>query len=390
MSTMNDAGRGSSSLGKSRAERAAANAVPSAPAVELNAVAKRFGGVVAVDDVTLTVRSGEFLTLLGPSGCGKTTLLRLIAGFEQPDAGSVWLAGRDVTRLPPYHRDVNQVFQSHALFPHLSVRDNIAFGLRMQRLPKAEIAARVAESVELVSLGGCEDRRPHQLSGGQRQRVGLARALAPRPAVLLLDEPLSALDARLRQTMQLELKRLQRRLGTTFVFVTHDQEEALTMSDRIALINRGRIEQLGEVHEIYHRPATAFAADFIGQANLLTAELAAGPDGRLRARLAGGLALELSAGTSPRGTTRALIAIRPEKLHLSKAPLGGVNCFAATVDEEVFKGAIDRFVLTASDGTRLFAVAGNESAIREPIHAGDRVWVAVHADDIVVLPESAP
>src|SRR5687767_191391 len=206
-------------------------------AIEVQEVTKRFGATLALDSVSLAVRAGEFLTLLGPSGCGKTTLLRLIAGFEVPDSGAVLLEGNDVTHVPPHRRNVNQVFQSYALFPHLSVRENVAFGLRMQRLPAPEVAVRVTEMLTLVSLQGFEDRRPHQLSGGQRQRVALARALAPRPAVLLLDEPLSALDARLRQTMQLELKRLQRQLGTTFVFVTHDQEEALTMSDRIALIH---------------------------------------------------------------------------------------------------------------------------------------------------------
>ena len=354
-------------------------------AVELRQVAKRFGAVRAVDDVSLTVRAGEFLTLLGPSGCGKTTLLRLIAGFETPDTGAVFLGGEDVTHVPPYRRNVNQVFQSYALFPHLSVHDNIAFGLRMQRRPAGEVAERVAESVALVSLQGCEKRMPHQLSGGQRQRVALARALAPRPAVLLLDEPLSALDARLRQTMQLELKRLQRQVGTTFIFVTHDQEEALTMSDRIALIHEGRVEQCGDVHEIYHRPATVFAAEFVGQANLLEAELI-GRDGDVaHFRLKGGLALSVPASRWPVGAARARVSIRPEKVHVSKSPLAEQNAFAATVEEEVFKGAVDRFVLATTPGTRLTAIVANESARREPIHAGDRVWCAIHADDIVVI-----
>ena len=356
-----------------------------APAVELRGVTKRFGAVVAVEGVSLAVRAGEFLTLLGPSGCGKTTLLRLIAGFETPDSGAVLFGGAEVTAVPPQRRDVNQVFQSYALFPHLSVRDNIAFGLRMQRLPAAEIATRVAEVIGLVSLGDCEERKPHQLSGGQRQRVALARALAPRPAVLLLDEPLSALDARLRQAMQLELKRLQRQVGTTFVFVTHDQEEALTMSDRIALVNRGRIEQIGDVHEIYHRPATAFAAEFIGQANLCEAELMRrGSDG-VTLRVAGGIELSMAGGAWPEGMARAQISIRPEKIHLSKTPLGGENVFEAKVTEEVFKGAHDRFTIVSSSGTRLTVVAANESALRTAIHAGDHVWCAVHADDIVVL-----
>ena len=354
-------------------------------AVELRGVSKRFGSVVAVDQVSLTVRAGEFLTLLGPSGCGKTTLLRLVAGFETPDTGSIMLDGRDVTHAPPHERNVNQVFQSYALFPHLSVRDNIAFGLRMQRRPAAEIAIRVAEAIALVALGGCEDRRPHQLSGGQRQRVALARALAPQPAVLLLDEPLSALDARLRESMQLELKRLQRRVNTTFILVTHDQHEALAMSDRIALINRGRIEQIGEVHEIYHRPATAFAAEFMGNANLLEAEFVASSNGMARIRLAGGVELNIPEPRWPAGATRAKVSIRPEKVHVGKSPLPEENAFEARVVEKIFKGATDWLVLTAPSGTRLHALVANASALSETIHHGDLVWCALHADDIVIV-----
>jgi spermidine/putrescine transport system ATP-binding protein len=353
--------------------------------VELRSVTKRFGAVTAVDNVSLTIRAGEFLTLLGSSGCGKTTLLRMIAGFETPDDGIVLLGSEDVTQLPPYDRDVNQVFQSYALFPHLSVRDNIAFGLRMQRLAAGEITRKVAETIALVSLAGLEHRKPHQLSGGQRQRVALARALAPQPAVLLLDEPLSALDAKLRHAMQLELKRLQRQVGTTFIFVTHDQEEALTMSDRIALIHQGRIEQLGEVHEIYHRPATAFAAEFIGQANLLGATWLGRSGNSVRAQLDGGLVVQLSAAAWPGDDQRALISIRPEKVHVSRSPLTGDNSFEAKVEEEVFKGATDRLVLATAAGTRLTAIAVNESALREPVHEGDRVWCALHADDLVVI-----
>jgi spermidine/putrescine transport system ATP-binding protein len=241
--------------------------------IEIAGLTKRFGDVVAVDDVTLTVLPGELLTLLGPSGCGKTTLLRLLSGFEQPSAGSIRISGVDVTALPPHRRDINQVFQSYALFPHMTVRENIAFGLRMRRCPPAEIAAKVAAVIALVSLGGMEGRYASELSGGQRQRVALARAIVPGPRVLLLDEPLSALDAKLRREMQVELKRLQRQIGLTTILVTHDQEEALAMSDRIAVMRSGRIEQLGTGEQVYHRPRTAYVADFLGESNLLKARV---------------------------------------------------------------------------------------------------------------------
>jgi spermidine/putrescine transport system ATP-binding protein len=287
--------------------------------------------------------------------------------------------------VPPHRRHVNQVFQSYALFPHLSVRDNIAFGLRMQRLPAREVAARVAEAVALVALEGCEDRAPHQLSGGQRQRVALARALAPQPAVLLLDEPLSALDARLREAMQVELKRLQRRLGTTFVFVTHDQAEAMTMSDRIALVHEGRIEQCGPAAELYLRPATPFAAAFIGETNLVVAERIRAEAGLIVARLEGGLEVRLPAARWPEGAARVRVSIRPEKVHLGRGPLGEGTAFEARVEEETFKGALDHFSLLTAAGTRLKAVRANESAWRESITAGERVWGAIHPDDIVVV-----
>jgi len=353
--------------------------------IELRGVTKRFGAVTAVDDLSLAIRAGEFITLLGPSGCGKTTVLRLLAGFETPDAGAIFLDGADVTHRPPYRRNVNQVFQSYALFPHLNVRQNIGFGLRMQRVPAAEAAARVADAVAMVSLAGMEERAPHELSGGQRQRVALARAIVCRPRVLLLDEPLSALDAKLRHAMQLELKRLQRHLGLTFVFVTHDQEEALTMSDRIALINGGRLEQLGGAAEIYHRPRTAFAADFLGRANLLPVTLVARDEGTARGRLDTGLELVFGAADLPAAARTALLSVRPEKVFLSPRPVAGANVFTVRIEEEIFQGVMDQLVLVTESGTRLHALVPNESALQQAFHAGDTVYCALHADDLVVV-----
>jgi len=313
--------------------------VESSVAIRLRGLARRFGEVVAVDGVDLDVVDGEFLTLLGPSGSGKTTVLRMIAGFERPDAGTIELAGVDVTNVPPYSRDVNTVFQDYALFPHMSVQKNIEYGLKVKKVPKAEREQRAVEALESVRLGGYGDRAPSQLSGGQRQRVALARALVNRPKVLLLDEPLGALDLKLREQMQVELKEIQREVGITFVFVTHDQDEALTMSDRIAVFNSGKIEQLGTPTEVYEHPATPFVAGFVGTSNLL-----------------GAAAAEAVLGKP--GTW----SVRPEKIRVIGVdePVGdGRHAVRGTVREVVYVGMSTRFVVDLEVGGSLMAVQQN-------------------------------
>jgi putative spermidine/putrescine transport system ATP-binding protein len=323
-----------------RADSAAGEADgASGVAVRLEGLHKAFGDVVAVDSVDLDIRDGEFITLLGPSGSGKTTVLRMIAGFELPTAGRVLLDGADVTRVPPFDRDVNTVFQDYALFPHMSVVDNVAYGLRVKGVGKAERRERAAEALESVRLGDFGGRKPSQMSGGQRQRVALARALVNRPKVLLLDEPLGALDLKLREQMQVELKAIQREVGITFVFVTHDQEEALTMSDRIVVFNDGRIEQVGASSEIYERPATTFVAGFVGTSNLLEGEAA-------RAVI---------------GTTGAF-SIRPEKIRVAmvaETAADDERSATGTVREVVYVGSATRFVVALDSGGQLIALQQN-------------------------------
>ena len=312
------------------------------PDVRLDGVVKRFDEVTAVDGVTLEIPSGSFFALLGPSGCGKTTTLRMIGGFEEPDEGSIELGGRSVVGLPPHKRDVNTVFQSYALFPHLSVFENTAFGLRRKGVDRAEIRGRVHDVLELVGLPGIERRKPRQLSGGQQQRVALARALVNSPRVLLLDEPLGALDLKLRKQLQLELKRIQQDVGITFVHVTHDQEEAMTLADTIAVMNHGRVEQLGAPEELYERPQTEFVAGFLGVSNLLRGTVTA-PN---RVRLGAGDEIEVDLGGR---TGEVAVGVRPEKLRIGP-PLEGENTLAGTVKETAYVGVATQYVVATGAG----------------------------------------
>jgi spermidine/putrescine transport system ATP-binding protein len=355
------------------------------PMIELKGVTKHYGTVEAVRDVTLSIRAGEIMTLLGPSGSGKTTLLRLIAGFETATNGTVWLDGKDVTNVPAYERDVHLVFQSYALFPHLTVADNIAFGLKMQGVAKPEREARVREAIELVQIDGLGKRRPSELSGGQRQRVALARALVCRPKVLLLDEPLSALDAKLREAMQVELKKLQQKVGITFVFVTHDQESALVLSDRIAVVNEGRIEQEGSVADIYHRPRTAFVASFIGEANLYKAKVLSRGSGILRLGIAKGIEILANDDGDHAAGTEVEVAIRPEKINVERDEFEMDGTFVATVADELFRGPTAQLFLRTEGGLELTVSVATRTADRDTPAKGDRVRWWVHRDDVVVL-----
>ena len=352
--------------------------------VEVRDVTKRFGDFVALDHVSLDIKEGEFMTFLGPSGCGKTTCLRMISGFEHPTTGRILIGGKDVTDDPPYKRDVNQVFQSYALFPHLTVRENIEFGLRMKKMPRAEMKERVDWDVAMTSLQGMEDRKPAQLSGGQRQRVALARAIVCEPQVLLLDEPLSALDAKLRTQMRTELKNLQKRLGITFIFVTHDQEEALTMSDRVAVINAGRVEQIGTVNEIYYRPATRFVATFIGETNIVEAEILHAAAGQSRCRLEGGLELTVRTESAPAGG-KLLLSLRPEKIRLHRENPAAPNSFPARVSLEVFKGAIDELTLDVQGGLQLGALLANDGQAQSDFHEGEQIFASIQPEDIHIV-----
>jgi spermidine/putrescine transport system ATP-binding protein len=368
------------------------NREATAPVIAVERVSKRFGDVVAVDDASFEVRRGEFFSLLGPSGCGKTTMLRMIAGFETATTGMLRLNGVDVSGVPPYRRSVNTVFQNYALFPHLTVFENVAFGPRIRGVRRSELGRRVQQMLDVVRLAEFAGRKPSQLSGGQRQRVALARALVNDPSALLLDEPLSALDLELRRQMQIELKRIQREVGITFVFVTHDQEEALAMSDRIAVMRDGRLEQVGVPEEIYDAPASAFVARFIGTANLLdvTVELVVGEHATVR--FAGGRRGEIATGSRRFATgAPAIVMVRPERLQLLRAePAQDVAALPVTCAGLVFQGAVLRCELTDAAGHEL--VAHVEAARRDPdLREGAAVWLAWPPDAARLLhPDKGP
>ncbi len=331
--------------------------------VSLAGVRKSYGDVVAVDGIDLEIRRGEFFTMLGPSGSGKTTCLRMIAGFERPDAGTVELGGEDVTGIPPNERDVNTVFQDYALFPHMSVGQNVEYGLKVKKRPAPERRERVAEALALVRLEGYEKRRPAQLSGGQRQRVALARALVNRPRVLLLDEPLGALDLKLRQQLQVELKRIQSEVGITFIYVTHDQDEALSMSDRIAVMDKGRVLQVGAPNEIYDEPGSDFVAGFVGVSNLLELEVESVADGVAHLRLGPDDEIHAAAAGQIRPRQKALVTIRPERIAIVEggaAAQTGTDCHAyGTVRESLYAGPTTRFVVELDGGGELMVVRQN-------------------------------
>ncbi len=354
-------------------------------AISVRNLRKTYAGqppVVALKDASLTINDNEFFTLLGPSGCGKTTLLRLIAGFESPTSGALEMFGEDIVNLPPYKRPVNTVFQSYALFPHLTVAQNISFGLEMLGKPKAEIKATVGEMMELVQMTAMADRQTSQISGGQQQRVALARALAPKPKVLLLDEPLSALDFKLRKEMQLELKRLQTETGITFIFVTHDQEEALTMSDRIAVMEAGTIRQIGGPRDIYDHPAERFVADFIGDTNFLPAEFIAAKGGQAEVRLASGQTTTARAPEDGATSGKVTLAIRPEHASLVSE---GEGMLAGTLGNIVYFGTDTHFHVQLDDGTAFVLRQQNTPDATARFESGARVGVKFGADVAQVL-----
>jgi putrescine transport system ATP-binding protein len=373
--------------------QAAAEPAESAPLLRIDGVVKTFGTVRAVDRLSLDIRAGEFFALLGPSGCGKTTLLRMLAGFETPDEGRILLDGEDIAQVLPHQRPVNMMFQNYALFPHLNVRDNIAFGLKRARMPRSEIGARVAEMVALVKLEGLEKRKPDQLSGGQRQRVALARSLARRPRVLLLDEPLAALDKKLRESTQAELMELQRRLGMTFIIVTHDQEEAMTMADRIGVMDKGRLEQVATPRKLYEAPRSRWVAEFVGDINIFEGEPQPGGAGRLVIATRDAGTIVAAEPPDPLTKTQVCVAVRPEKIKLSRrgpesdaAHAQAINRIEGTVTEVSYLGGLTVYKVRLDSGAFLRSSMANTARLdTDAYSASHRVVAWFTPDDCVVL-----
>ncbi len=358
--------------------------------VALRGLTKRFGDVTAVDNLNLEIPRGGFFALLGPSGCGKTTALRMIGGFEEPTAGTIELAGEEITQLPPHKRDVNTVFQSYALFPHMTVAENVSFGLACKKVPKAERAGRVAEALELVELSALAARRPAQMSGGQQQRVALARALVNRPRALLLDEPLGALDLRLRKQLQIELSQIQREVGITFIHVTHDQEEAMTMADTIAVMRDGRIDQLGSAEELYERPRTQFVANFLGNSNLVDAKLLASDGPLAEFDADGGTRLRAPASAvSGLSTSQLRVGVRPEKMTLAAANGGsaqsGLNALFGHVTEQAYIGLATQYLVRSDGGAELQVFVQNSGSVSSSFAQGERVVVTWAPENTFVV-----
>ncbi|MCA1456717.1 ABC transporter ATP-binding protein [Bradyrhizobium sp. BRP22] len=374
-------------------EKTAPQTAVDMPLLRIERVTKRFGNFSAVNQLSLEIRAGEFFALLGPSGCGKTTLLRMLAGFETPDEGRILLGGRDIAQVMPHERPVNMMFQNYALFPHLSVHDNIAFGLRRAGMARAEIAARVAEMVALVKLDGLERRKPDQLSGGQRQRVALARSLARRPQVLLLDEPLAALDKKLRESTQGELMELQRRLGLTFIIVTHDQEEAMTMASRIGVMDAGRLAQVATPRDLYEAPASRWVAEFVGDVNLFEGQVISSEQGRLKVTTREAGIVTVAEPRQPVTKAIVTIAIRPEKIKLSRRGLASgadalqaINRFEGEVAEINYLGGLTAYRIRLDNGTMVRSVMANTARLdADGYGSSDRVAAWFAPDDGVVL-----
>jgi spermidine/putrescine transport system ATP-binding protein len=361
-------------------------------AIELKDVTKQFPApngevVTAVERMNLDIQNGEFFSFLGPSGCGKTTTLRMIAGFELPSDGEILIQGKPMGYTPPFKRPVNTVFQNYALWPHMSVAQNVAFGLEMKNVSKSEIRTRVDEALDLVHLNGMGERRPKQLSGGQQQRVALARALVQKPAVLLLDEPLGALDLKLRKAMQLELKHMQQQVGITFIYVTHDQEEALTMSDRIAVMNHGRVLQVGQSFEIYERPATRFVADFIGETNFLEGRVTKKDDVTAEVMIDNTFTMRAQADSTIKADTSVTIAVRPEKMSLHHPRQGDADTLPGKVEEMVYIGTDTRYIVRLAPNTTAVIRMQNLGEGMTVFDVGDNVAVTWDSDSVRVLTE---